>query len=180
MGKKKTQKWQKNQKFSDFNVIKQFLSNFWQTSWIKTLETLNMALIRCPVGLSEEIIAVFHMKKYQIDTENDKIPKIFQFVKIFTIFCQIFIRRRGLECFKGSLREKLVVQWSFPKSLLHFFEWRCLKLTTKITKKFKSFPIFKDFMHFFRRTSWIETLKRVNKEGMCCPVVFSEEFNAVF
>ena len=47
------------------------------------LEMLNMTLIRCPVGFSEEIIAVFHMKKSQIDTENDKIPKIFNFQKVY-------------------------------------------------------------------------------------------------
>ena len=29
------------------------------------LEVLNMALIRCPAGVSEEIIAVFYMKKSQ-------------------------------------------------------------------------------------------------------------------
>ena len=40
------------------------------------LEMLNMALIRCPVGFSVEIIAVSHMNKSQIDTENDKSPNI--------------------------------------------------------------------------------------------------------
>ena len=32
----------------------------------------------------------------------------------------------------------------------------------------------------FRRTLWIGTLKRVNKQRMLCPVSFSEEFIAVF
>ena len=36
------------------------------------LKTLNMALIRCPAGISEGIIAVFQMKKFQIDTKIDK------------------------------------------------------------------------------------------------------------
>ena len=38
------------------------------------LTMLNMALIRCPVGLFEEIIAVFQMEKSQIDTKNDRNP----------------------------------------------------------------------------------------------------------
>ena len=74
-------------------------------------EMLNMALIRCPVGFSEEIITVFQIKKTQ------------------------------------------------------------------------NFSIFKDFIHFFphfRQTLWIGTLKRVNKEKMCCPTSFSDEFIAVF
>ena len=36
------------------------------------------------------------------------------------------------------------------------------------------------FFPNFRRTLWIGTLKRVNKEKMCCPVGFFEEFTAVF
>ena len=43
------------------------------------LKTLNMAGISCPVGFSEETIAVFYMKKSQIDTEIDKNPKVFQY-----------------------------------------------------------------------------------------------------
>ena len=66
----------------------------------------------------EELIAMFWMKMSQIDTENDKNPKIFQISKIL-----------------------------FPN---------------------------------FRQTWSIGTLKRVNKERMCSPVGFSEEFIAVF
>ena len=50
------------------------------------LKQLNMALVCCPVGFSEAIIAVFHVKKSQIDTEIDKKPKVFQFSKILSIF----------------------------------------------------------------------------------------------
>ena len=66
----------------------QFLSKFRWISWIRMLKTLNMALIRCPVGIFEEIIAVFQIKKSQIDAENDKKPpKIsFPFFKVFTHF----------------------------------------------------------------------------------------------
>ena len=52
----------------------------------KNVEMLNMALIRRPVGFSEEIIAVFKMKKSQIDTENDKNPKIFLFQSFHAFF----------------------------------------------------------------------------------------------
>ena len=37
--------------------------------------------IFCPVGFSEKYIAVFQIKMSQIDTENDKNPKIFSFSK---------------------------------------------------------------------------------------------------
>ena len=83
------------------------------------LKTLNMALVCCPVGFSEEIIAVFPPKKSQFDTKNSK---IFHFPKFLRIFCQIFDRLRGLECFKGSTRQGLVVQLSFLKSILPFLK----------------------------------------------------------
>ena len=73
------------------------------------LKTLNMALIRCPAGISEEIIAVFILKK--IDTENDKKKlETFHFSKFLRIFGQIVDRLRELEKFKGPTRKKLVVQ----------------------------------------------------------------------
>ena len=50
------------------------------------LKTLKVALICCPLGFSEEMSAVFQMKQAQIDSENDKNPKIFQFAKISCIF----------------------------------------------------------------------------------------------
>ena len=50
------------------------------------LETLNMSSLRCPVGLSDEIIAVFLMKTYQIDTENDKNAKDSSFRSLYAIF----------------------------------------------------------------------------------------------
>ena len=41
-----------------------------------------MALLRCPVPYSEEIIAFSKWQESQIDTENDKNPEIFYFSKI--------------------------------------------------------------------------------------------------
>ena len=60
------------------------------------LKTLDMALIRCPVGFSEELVAIFKMKMSQIDTENDKNHKVFQFSKILLIFINIFDSFRQL------------------------------------------------------------------------------------
>ena len=53
---------------------------------MRMLKTLNMALIGCPVGFSKEIIAVFPMKKFQIDTENDKNPKFSNFQRFYAFF----------------------------------------------------------------------------------------------
>ena len=53
----------KTKNFPIVNVFMQFLSNFRKTSWIRMLKTLNMALVRCPVGFSEEIIAILQLKK---------------------------------------------------------------------------------------------------------------------
>ena len=50
------------------------------------LKMLSMAPIRCPVGFSEKIIAVFQLENSQIDTENDKNLKFFQFSKTMRIF----------------------------------------------------------------------------------------------
>ena len=55
--------------------------------------------------LYEEIIAMVWVKMSRIDTENDKNPRISVFQNFLRIFRQIFNRRRGLESFKGSLRE---------------------------------------------------------------------------
>ena len=44
----------------------------------------------CPVGYSEEFIAVFAVKMSQIDTEKDKNHKTFQFLTIVSIFFSIF------------------------------------------------------------------------------------------
>ena len=73
------------------------------------LKTLDVLRIRCPVGFSGQIVALIHMKKSQIDTENDKYHKIFHIYQFLRTFCQIFDKLRGLENFKGSTRKKLVL-----------------------------------------------------------------------
>ena len=65
-------------------------------------KTIQTALLRCPVGFSEEIIAAFQRKKTQNDTKNDKHPKIFRFSKFYAFFL------RGLKHFeKGWLSSSL-------------------------------------------------------------------------
>ena len=63
---------------------------------------LNMALIPCPVRFSKEIIAVFKMKKSQIDTENDKNPKISIFQRFDALFSRYFERLCGLSVGNGQ------------------------------------------------------------------------------
>ena len=47
-------------------------------------------------------------------------------------------------------------------------------------QKLPIFYVKRKFLWKFRQTSWIGMLKRVNKERLCCPVRFSEEFIVVF
>ena len=70
------------------------------------LKTLNMALVCRPVGLSEEIIAVFEMKKSQIDTENDKNPISFLFSKVLCNFSKFSTDFVNFNVEKGQQRKK--------------------------------------------------------------------------
>ena len=82
----------------------------------KMLKRINKKRIRYRVVVYEEINAFFLEK----DPKMTKIPKIFQLSESFSFFCQFFDRLRGLECFKGSTRKKLVVQLSFIKKFAMF------------------------------------------------------------
>ena len=64
----------------------QLLSKFRQTSLIGLLKMVIKGRICCALVFYEEIIAVFKFKKSQIETENDKKPKIFQTFKVFMQF----------------------------------------------------------------------------------------------
>ena len=64
-----------------------------------------MALIPCPVGFFEEVFAVVQMKNSQIDTENDKNPKVFyfsNFLRIFVKFLKDFVNWIVLKCHQGN------------------------------------------------------------------------------
>ena len=57
------------------------------------------------------------------------------------------------------------------------------QIDTEIDKNPKSFQIQRFYAIFprnFQRTLWIGTLNKVNKERICCPVGFFEDFIAVF
>ena len=73
------------------------------------LETINMVQVCCPVGVSEEIMAVFLKKSLNLTPKMTNVPK-FSVFQSFDAFFVKFWRLRGLECFKGSTRKTLVVQ----------------------------------------------------------------------
>ena len=64
-----------------------FFPNFRQTLWIGTLKRVNKERMCYPVGFPEEFIVVFQVKMFQIDTENDKKPKMCEFSMFLCIFC---------------------------------------------------------------------------------------------
>ena len=152
---KRTQKWQKTKTFPIFKG---------SSLWIRILQTLNMVLVRCSVGFSEEIIAVFQMIKISNWHRKWQNSQNFPFSKFLRIFCQIVDRLRGLECFKASKGKVLVVQWwSFSKSLLRFSKWKCLKVTAKMTKipKFPNFQRFHAFFHFYDGLRKLKTIMSI-------------------
>ena len=52
------------------------------------LKTLNMVLVRCPVGSSEGLIAVFQMKNLKLTPKKAKVQK----VSIFQCFYAFFVK----------------------------------------------------------------------------------------
>ena len=62
------------------------------------LKTFNMALIRCPAGFSEEIIAVFQLKEnLKLPPKKTKNPKFYPILKNFVHFSNIFDGLCGLK-----------------------------------------------------------------------------------
>ena len=77
-----------------------------------------MSLLHCPVGFFEGISAAFQMKKKcQIDPENDKIHKIFQFSNILCFFSKYSTNSVIWNVGKGQ-PGTIVVSNALPKSLL--------------------------------------------------------------
>ena len=72
--------------FSIFKDFMHFFPNFCQTLWIETLKRVNKEVMCYPVGLLEEISAVFYMTLSQIYTENYKDPRNFSIFKDFMHF----------------------------------------------------------------------------------------------
>ena len=50
----------------------QFSQNIRRALWIRTLKKVNLERICCQVGFSEDLIAIFSVNMFQIDTKNDK------------------------------------------------------------------------------------------------------------
>ena len=73
------------------------------------LKTINLVQVCCPVGVSEEIMAVLFEKSLNLTPKMTKVPKFSIFQSFYAFFVK-FWRLRGLECFKGSTRKTLVVQ----------------------------------------------------------------------
>ena len=91
----------------------------------------------------------------QINTENDrKVP----FSKILRIFRQTVDKLRGLECFEGSTRKRLVVQYTIMRRQLQSSERKCIKLTPKMTKisKLSNFQKFYAFFPMFEELCGLE------------------------
>ena len=85
------------------------------------LKMLNMALIQCPVGFSEENIAVFQMKKSQIDTESDKNFDMFQFSKISCIFSKFLADFVEWNVEKGQQGGTMLSTGLFRRAYCSFF-----------------------------------------------------------
>ena len=145
------------------------------------LKTLNMALIRCPVGIPEEILAVFQMKKISNwHRKWQKNPKISIFQSFYAFFVKLLTDFVNWKVLKGE-------QWKGWLSSSLFWRVYCIFQNENVSnwhriwQKFQKVLIFKGSGHFFpnfRRTLWIGTLKRVNKERMWCSIGFSDEFIA--
>ena len=108
----------------------------------------------------------FTEKSLKLTPKMTKFPK-FSIFQSFYAFLVKFWRLRGLECFKGSTRKTLVVQWPFSRVY-------CIFLNENISnwhrnwQKTQNFPSFKvKFYAFFvkvSQTSWIGMFWRVNNE----------------
>ena len=84
------------------------------------LETLNVALLRCPVVFSEEFIAFSQMKMSQIDTKNDKNSKKFPIFKDVMHFIPNFLWTLWIGTLKRVNKGRMSCPVGFPKSLLQF------------------------------------------------------------
>ena len=122
------------------------------------------------------------MTLLQIDIENDKKPTIFQTSKFLCIFVKVS-QTSCIGVFQRVNNEKIGTSSRFNEEIIVMFRMKMSQVDNENDKNPEIFSIFKDFMHFFPnfcQTSWIETLKRVNKEVMCYPVGFLEEISTVF
>ena len=108
-------------------------------------------------------------------------PKSFKFSKFLSIFVKVstvFLDWNVLQC----QQKTNCCPVDFNEEIVAKFEWKCFKLTPKMTKNLK-FPNFQRFYPFFVEVStafldW--TVLKNQKETTRCPVVFNEEIVAMF
>ena len=98
----------------------------------------------------EEFFAFLEMKTSQMDTENDKNPKGFQFSKVLGISSSL-TDSVDWNVEKGQ-QGKHLLSSSLYEEFIAFLERKYFKLTPKFTK-IPKVSNFKDFLQFFRRFS---------------------------
>ena len=79
-----------------------FLLKFHRLRGLECFEGSTMKKLVRPVVFNEDIIAIFWLKMSQIDTENDKNPKNFQFSKISCNFSKFLSNFANWNVEKGQ------------------------------------------------------------------------------
>ena len=130
------------------------------------LKTLNMALARGPAGLSEKIIAVFQLKKTQMDTEKNKKSQNFPNFKDFLHFPQFSTDCVDWNVGKGQQGKN--VSSSMLREEINATETaRNRHRKRQICENFSIFTILIQFLLEYRYTSWTRTLKRLTYGQTC-------------
>ena len=141
-GKKKTQKWQRKPKISRFLT---FLSSFCQIfDRIRgMLKTINMVQgLLSSRRFRKDNGCFITEKSLKLTPKMTKVPK-FSIFQSFYAFLVKFWRLRGLECFKGSTRKTLVVQWPFLRVYCIFLNENVSNWHRNWQKKHKIFQLSK-------------------------------------
>ena len=108
-------------------------------------------------------------------------PKSFKFSKFLSIFVKVstvFLDWNVLQC----QQKTNCCPVDFNEEIVAKFEWKCFKLTPKMTRNLK-FPTFQRFHPFFVEVSTVFldwTVLKDQKEKICCPEDFIEEIVALF
>ena len=113
----------------------------------------------------------------QINTENDKKPKTFQFLMFLYIFSvKVSTNLVDWNVLRGQRGKNWLFSCLFEQFIV-FIEMKMPLIDTKNDKNPKIFQFSKLLCNFslnFWLNLWIRTLKKVNKERICSPVGFSE------
>ena len=74
--------------------------------------------IRCPVVFNEEIVVMFWLKMFQIDTKNDKNHEVFQIPKILNSFFPHFQQIFRIRTLKSVNKEKICCPVGFFEEII--------------------------------------------------------------